>query len=300
MDGVLFIPWFKLEAWHVGPIPIQPFGVLVAIAVLVGARVSEHFARRNGIAPRVVADFVAHVVIGGFIAGYFLNAAFYHPERLVKIWNDPTELFKTYLGLSSFGGFIGAIAGAFIWRARRKLPLLPIGDAVCYGFPFGWIFGRMGCFTVHDHPGRVTDFFLAVADYRVGDPPYEPRHDLGLYEMFWAIGAAAVFFALGRKTHRRAGTYWALLPLMYAPVRFLLDFLRATDEEGGDVRYGALTPGQYACIALFVAGLGVLWYVRTRPPVAVPAAAAWPPPAGSEAAAAARAGSSRRASRGRG
>ncbi|WP_437593604.1 hypothetical protein [Sorangium sp. So ce1000] len=43
------------------------------------------------------------------------------------------------------------------------------------------------------------------------------------------------------------------MAVLYAPVRFLLDFLRIVD-----VRYAGLTPGQYGAIALFIAGLVLL------------------------------------------
>src|SRR5690606_28083634 len=145
----------------------------------------------------------------------------YHPERYVEIWNDPSKFFSTYLGLSSYGGFIGAMLGLLLWKARRKLSLIAVGEAACFAFPFGWFFGRLGCFTVHDHPGKVTDFFLAVDEYQVGVPPFEARHDLGLYEVFWSAGVIALFLFLSRKRRLR-GTYMALLPILYAPVRFFL------------------------------------------------------------------------------
>lgn len=279
METLLYIPWFKLEPWYIGPVPIQPFGILVAIGVLLGAKVSEVWGKKNGIAPSAVSDMVAHVVLLGFILGYFLNAAFYHPERYVEIWNDPSRLFTTYLGLSSYGGFIGAVLGLLLWKKRRGLSLIAVGEAACFGFPFGWLFGRLGCFTVHDHPGKLTDFFLAVDDYQVGTPPFEPRHDLGLYEVFWAAGAIALFLLLARKRRVR-GFYMALLPILYAPIRFFLDYLRAEPEAGGDVRYAGLTPGQWASFLVLGLGLSVLWYIRTHPEPTLPKSAQWPPPEG--------------------
>jgi prolipoprotein diacylglyceryltransferase len=36
-----------------------------------------------------------------------------------------------------------------------------------------------------------------------------------------------------------------------------LDFLRETDAAAGDIRYGGLTPAQWACFLLFVFGIGL-------------------------------------------
>lgn len=288
VGALLYIPWFKAHPWeiplpftipliHIHQIPIQPFGVLVAIGVLTGAYLAEWYAKRNGISPGAVADLVTHVVVTGFLLGYFLNAAFYHPETIVELFHYPKLLLTRWLGLSSFGGFLGAILGIFIWKWRRKVPVLPVADAIAFVFPFGWMFGRMGCSVVHDHPGKVTHFFLAVNNYHVGLPPYQPRHDLGLYEVFWSIGCIIVFLAiLNRKRPR--GLYVALLPLLYTPVRFFLDYLRAGPALGGDVRYYGYTPGQYASVVLLIVGLVILRYVLKHPDPELPEILVWPPP----------------------
>lgn len=283
MSVLLYIPWFKAEPLPIPipgldwELPIQPFGVLVAIGVLLGAKMAEWHAKREGIAPGAVADLITHVVLSGFVLGYFLNGLFYHPDTMAEVMRDPSLLFTRWLGLSSYGGFIGAILGAWLWRWRRKAPLFPVLDSVAFGFPFGWLFGRLGCFVVHDHPGKVTDFFLAVDDYRVGLPPFEPRHDLGLYEVFWSLGCILVFAVLLRRPRPR-GLYLALLPLLYTPIRFFLDYLRAPPAEGGDMRYLGFTPGQYASAALLIVGLLVLKRVIDRPDREVPDILKWPPP----------------------
>lgn len=272
MQALLFIPWFRLESWDI-PLPfslpilgdtlsIQPFGVLVATGVLLGAWVAGRFARRNGLDPVATGDLVTYAVVSGFIFGYFLNGLFYERETLLEVLRHPSLFFSTWLGLSSYGGFFGGILGCFLWRYRKKTPLLPYANAVCFALPFGWLFGRLGCFVVHDHPGKITDFPLAVANYRFGAPPYEPRHDLGLYEVIFSLLIIALFLWLERRRRRPAGFYCVLLPLLYAPVRFFLDFLRAPPLEGGDVRYGGLTPAQWSsvlmvCIGLAVSQLGV-------------------------------------------
>ena len=277
MHASLFIPWFRLESWDI-PLPfslpvlgdtlsIQPFGVLVATGVLLGAWVAGRFAQRNGLDTVATGDLVTYAVVTGFILGYFLNGLFYERETLMEVLRDPSMFFSTWLGLSSYGGFFGGILGCFIWKYRKKMPLLPYANAVCFGLPFGWFFGRMGCFVVHDHPGKVTDFALAVSDYRFGAPPFQARHDLGFYEMVYAAAIIALFIWLESRSRRPVGFYCVLLPLVYAPVRFFLDFLRAAPLEGGDVRYAGLTPAQWSSILMVCIGLAV-WQFAVKPRMA--------------------------------
>jgi phosphatidylglycerol:prolipoprotein diacylglycerol transferase len=64
----------------------------------------------------------------------------------------------------------------------------------------------------------------------------------------------------------------ALLPLLYAPVRFPLDYLRDDDAT-----YVGLTPGQWGSIALLGVGAFVMWYIHTHPEPTLPKETRWPP-----------------------
>ena len=100
---------------------------------------------------------------------------------------------------------------------------------------------------MHDHPGSLTSFPLAVTF------PGGARHDLGLYDALLLGAIAAVLFRLAR-ARRLTGRPLPSLALLYSVGRFLLDFLRATDTSYADARYLGLTPAQYICMALFVYG----------------------------------------------
>src|SRR6185503_19395405 len=166
-------------------------------------------------------------------------------------------LFNPFAGLSSFGGFLGAFL-AFMWFTRRaEIPRLAYADSVALGLSVGWIFGRTGCFTAHDLPGRHTSFFLAVRY------PEGARHDLGFYELLFTIVMTAILFAYNRKP-RPPGRIIALAAVIYAPARFALDFFRATDVARPDRRYAWLTPAQWACLA--TAALGIYLWRRRQPP----------------------------------
>lgn len=74
-----------------------------------------------------------------------------------------------------------------------------------------------------------------------------------------------LFISLERKHRRVTGFYCALLPIVYAPVRFFLDFLRATPLEGGDVRYANLTPAQWSSIVMLLIGVAIWRYIVRNP-----------------------------------
>jgi phosphatidylglycerol---prolipoprotein diacylglyceryl transferase len=245
------------------PPSIKPFGTLVALGVYIGSVVAMRRARQRGLDDKKMSEVVFWVVGIGFIGGHMLDAIFYHPSHLAQ---DPLYLIKLWDGLSSYGGFIGAVAGALLWRWSRKQPVLPYIECVTSAFPLAWVFGRMGCSSVHDHPGRLSDAWYALRWPMPGGGT-TGRLDLGLIEMVLTIPLAVAFAVLWRrKPIRPLGFYSGWMCVAYAPVRFLLDFLRVDEATGGlaggDPRYGGLTPAQWACFGLFA--LGVFMVLKSR------------------------------------
>ncbi|MGA3124667.1 MAG: prolipoprotein diacylglyceryl transferase family protein [Polyangiaceae bacterium] len=278
------VPYIHVPDLHIGPIPIHPFGLLVATGVLTGTSIATRRAQKLGYDVVQFNSFVTWMLIAAFLLSHFLDSIFYHWDEVVA---RPWFLFMPWMGLSSFGGFFGAVVGILLWRyyaiddgrlhvRPRPMPLLPFADLVLSVLPIGWMFGRAGCATVHDHlGGRASpDTLLAVEHpLRSGDGSvtrigfiefihgHDPRFDLGFLELLFTIVLAACF-ALTWRRRVPMGSYVIVTAIAYAPVRFAMDFLRLPESEGGDTRYAGLTPAQYGCIALFVFGIAMIPYVH--------------------------------------
>jgi phosphatidylglycerol:prolipoprotein diacylglycerol transferase len=251
VPDLVLLPQGALGNFPPAPFSLKPFGTLVAIGVYFGAWLAMRHGRRLGLDERKLMSFIVWVVGIGFIGGHVLDTLFYFPERIAQ---DPLSLIRLWEGLSSFGGFLGAALGVFLWRWRYREPVLPYADVVASAFPVGWVFGRAGCTLAHDHPGVHSNAWLAVRY------PDGGRFDLGMYEMLLTIPLAITFLYL-RKRPRPWGFYLALMSIAYAPSRFALDFLRIREGKTADARYLELTPAQWACFGLL--GLGVLLLFRT-------------------------------------
>lgn len=268
------IPWFTIPSLFD---LIHPFGVLVATGILVGAWFLQRRAKQLGLDHDETSSMITWSLAIGFVFAHVFDVVAYDPEKLLTqpwVLVDPR-----HFTISSFGGFIGGLAGIIIWCKRNKKPFLPFGDAMAFGLIVGWCFGRTGCFVAHDHPGMPTHFFLAVNYPDPNNPgQFIPRLDLGLLEMLMSLPLVISFQIAFRKV-RRVGSYLAAACIYYAPVRFVLDFLRETPAHGGDVRYFGLTPAQYGAILVFATGVVLALRVRKLPPGALTTAPAVPSPA---------------------
>jgi len=268
------LPYITLPDFKIGPIPIHWFGILVVIGIYVGSILARWRAKKIGMNLDVLESFITWMLVSGFVCSHVLDSIFYHPQEVLR---RPWSLIFIWEGLSSYGGFIGALIGVLLWKRYRGQgqSIFAMCDLILSVFPVAWIFGRMGCSVVHDHPGRLVEH----ATWFTVAYPDGPRYDLGLLEMFVAVGISLVCMSLWRfKT--RTGTYVALTALLYAPIRFYLDFFRVQDQAGADPRYFHFTPAQWACVALFGFGVVVAILVATgKAPTFVP------PPAKAAAAA---------------
>jgi len=248
------IPYFVIPPLRIGPLAIQPFGILAAAGVWLASALLVRGARRRGLDEGPLRDFSVWSVVAGVIGGHLVHLLFYHPEELRQ--GGVLQLLRVWDGLSSTGGVLAAA----IFFGARRIPFSRYWDVFALAIAPGWAVARLGGFSVHDEPGRHTSFALAVAF------PDGARHDLGFYDALVLFALTGLLYAL---EHRRAlqGRLLPALAVGYGTARFFLDFLRATDLPYSDPRYLGLTPAQFAALALIAYGVAHL--ARTPRPAAV-------------------------------
>lgn len=242
---------FSPPTISLGPLTIHAFGVLVAIGFVVGGNLAQAKAVRFGGSADIINRVVGWIVVGVFIGGHLGDVLMYKPAELAK---DPMIIFRVWQGLSSFGGFLFVTPVVLWFFKKEKADPWIHTDALAYGFSIGWFFGRLGCFTAHDHAGNQTNFWLGVYGMCPGGNPTVACHDLGLYEAIWSFGLFVLFTVLDRK-RRFPGLYIGLLTALYGPSRLIMDMFR---NPSVDARYLGLTPAQYGSIALTVVGVWIL------------------------------------------
>lgn len=312
----------------IGPIPvpdlglIQPFGLLVATGVLLGSRIVFWRSKKEGLGEDWPRRGVLAVLVGAFLLSHWVERIYYVPEPLWGDWG-PLELLAFWAGMSSFGGFVGAVYGLLLftgWNHASKLernlamalptvaallvylslPLaqvaLPVAiaggffllrradgrriifaDAIIEGLIPGWAFGRAGCTLVFDHPGKVSEWALAMV-YSDG----LARHNLGLYELMLTALILGPLALIIRRLIRKPGLMVGIISLTYAPVRFVLDYYRIGAGEGGDPRYFGLTAGQFSSVALLIGALAILIVTQAGTPKEVPEPVEPPPKGGAK------------------
>ncbi len=265
------IPYTTFPTIDLGPLSLRTFGLMVAIGVLVGAWIAAVYAERYGISRDETYRVATYMVLAG-IVGARLTWAATHADQI----DNPIDVIAIWEGGIQFsGGFIAAlVVGLPFFKRWTKLQRWRVLDGYALGLSIGLAFGRVGCYSVGEHFGRRTDFFLAsryeggeVREPLLGDIPLTQGmtfHNTSLYELVYL---AVLFVALGAlvlATWRRGrdvvpGTIVGIFILYYGVTRWLSDSLRVNDE-----RVAGMTGAQWMCLAMVPAGIWILWKVRPR------------------------------------
>ena len=180
----------------------------------------------------------ARIVIGGFIVAHLVSVIFYFPERISE---NPMVLLNPFAGLSSFGGFLGAfLAFLYFTKKRRESRACTTPIRSRSGCRWAGSSAAPAASPRTTTPGRRTH----RSSWRCATP--RARATISASTSCCSRSCStAVLFRYNRKP-RPPGRIIGIAALAYAPVRFALDFLRATDVSRPDERYVGLTPAQWA------------------------------------------------------
>ncbi len=254
------LPYFQYNSILIGPVVIQVWGLMVALGIIAAVLLMIALSKKYLLSKEVFLDLSVWILLAGFIGARAFHIVFYnldyylaHPLDTLKFWQG---------GASSLGGLFGAAVAVWLFVKLRQFSwaeFLPYLDIVFFSLWFGWAIGRLGCFFIHDHPGKLSTFFLAI------NFPNGARHDLGLYD---ALVSLVIFFLTAIFFKHLIKLRWGLVSAFslafYATARFLLDFLRATDLPESDIRYGGLTPAQWGMLTVILVLTSLLVWGKMR------------------------------------
>jgi phosphatidylglycerol:prolipoprotein diacylglycerol transferase len=258
--------------FSIGRFAISSYGVMMALAFLVGGFTVRWQLKKRGERPDFAWVLVITAVIGG-ILGAKIHYLIIHPEE----W--PSNLWSGR-GLVWFGGMIGALLLAAIVTLISKVKLWVVMDGAAYAMAAGYAVGRMGCFLVGDDYGKVTNLPWGMA-FPKGSPPIDvPVHPAQLYEILASLVIFALLLWVIQPHVKRDGVMFFIYLILAGVERFLVEFVRTNPA----VALG-LTQQQWISIALFILGIaGIWWFARHGQPRTLISAAKPVPKPGKSAA----------------
>lgn len=234
-NGDLIAP----QGFHLGPLHIRYFGIILALAVLAAYRLAIKRASLYQINKVEAEDFIFWVIIGGFIGArvyHVLSSLPYylqHPVDILMVWHG---------GLSVIGSLIGGLVVVYLKSKKIRQSFLSLLDWLVPSMVLGQIIGRFADLFNYELFGYPTslpwkmfvpemfrpDIFAGVNFF----------HPLFLYE---SLGNALILWILLKKIRpANPGKVFFAYLMSYGILRFLLEFLRIDSVFVGGLRLNAL------------------------------------------------------------
>jgi phosphatidylglycerol:prolipoprotein diacylglycerol transferase len=242
------------------------YGLLVALAFLLALALVGKLARRAGADPEIILNLGIYCAIAGIGGAKVMMILADLPGYL----KEPGRLFSLATLQAAgiwYGGFIAALVVAYFYMKKQNLPVLATADLFAPGVALGHAIGRLGCFAagccwgIETHVAWAVTFRNPDAEALTGVPINVPLHPTQIYESLAELAICGFLVWRIGKTHR-PGAVIGLYLVLYAIVRFLVDFLRRHDQ--GNPWEGPFTTAQWVS-ALLVAFAAVVAIRQRRP-----------------------------------
>ena len=254
------------EVFRIGGFFLPTYGLLVAIAFLAALWIAGSLGAKAGLHKETVLNLGIYCALAGIVGA-----------KLLMILLDPSvrgslrEIFSLSTLQAAgifYGGFVAALATAFIYMWRNGLPALKTADAFAPGLALGHAIGRLGCFSagccwgVTTHLPWAVTFTNSRAHDLVGVPLGVPLHPTQLYE---SLGELIIFTGLywGFLRPHRDGSVVSLYLVLYGTLRFLVEFVRYHDPESNPLT-GPFSTEQWISLVLIALGLCYWLFARNR------------------------------------
>jgi phosphatidylglycerol:prolipoprotein diacylglycerol transferase len=251
-------------AFQFGSFPIHWYGVMIALAFLVGLWTATGRARRENISGERIADVTLWLMAGAIAGARIVYVATYWKEEFAD--QKLSEIFAIWNGgLVYYGGLIGAAVAGSIYIRWKKMPFWKTADVFAPSIALGNVFGRIGCLLNGCCYGRACDLPWAIsfpADNPL-HPPTTPVHPTQIYDALLNFGVY-LFLAWLFRRKKFDGQVFATYLLCYGVTRSFVEHFRG-DYSNLHYHLG-LTPAQWISVPIFATGLALAVLLARREP----------------------------------
>ncbi len=254
-------------AFQLGPLPVHWYGVMVALAFLMGLWTARRRALREGIAPERIIDLGPWLIVGAIVGARILYVITFWREEFAG--KPLVEMFMVWRGgLVFYGGLVGASLGFILYARLKKLPLWKGADILAPSIALGYVFGRIGCLMNGCCYGRICELPWAIQFPNQSNPWHQqfsqglvgpsdrslPVHPTQIYESLLNL---ALYGALEWLYRRKKfdGQIFATYLVCYAVLRSFVEMFRGDYPEYQRHLGGWVTPAHLVSVVILAAGL---------------------------------------------
>jgi prolipoprotein diacylglyceryl transferase len=256
------IPSPPISEFHIGPVRVTFYGVLVMSGVIAAWLITKHRFVKQGGDPEIAEKLVIRMVVWGFVGA---RAAYVstHLSRFEGEWWKVIAIWEG--GIALFGGLTAGAIAMYVYGKRWGVRLPDFLDGVAVGLPVAQAIGRWGNYFNQELFGTPSDLPWAVeidpAHRPDAYPDAETFHPTFLYESILNLLLAGFIYWVGRRYPSMRGRLIGVYFVGYGAIRFGLELIR-TDTT---FRFLGLSRNGWVSLGVVIIGIVVLRWRGLRP-----------------------------------
>ncbi len=251
-ENALFHWNFKPVLFELGPISIHWYGLLFALAFIIGLQIMRWIYHREQRKDSELDSLFLYILAGTIIGARLGHTLFYDPAFYLS---NPLEILKIWKGgLASHGGTLGIIIAVYLYSRKPQHPsALWILDRFCMTAALGGALIRIGNFFNSEIIGTPVNGGVVFTKF-----DSLPRHPVQLYESFTYLLIFIIMLTIYRKTAStlKDGRLFGLFLVMLFSSRFFLEFFKIRQAKFAQSM--ELSVGQWLSIPLILFGLWLM------------------------------------------
>jgi len=214
----------------IGSLPIQSYGIMVAIGFLLAVYVAIRRAKKRDIPSQFIFNLSLYVLISGFVGARIFNIL-----QHIRSYDSLSDALRIWEGgLTYYGGFVFASLVGFLYLRSKKLPIVEVLDVIAPSLALVEGIGRIGCFLAGCCYGKPTDLPCGVTFpenslTRILTDS-QKVHPTQLYSTVILFGIFIILIVLQRFM-KFSGQLFLSYLIMYSIYRFSVDFFRYYSPE---------------------------------------------------------------------
>jgi phosphatidylglycerol:prolipoprotein diacylglycerol transferase len=218
--------------FQLGPLALRWYGLLIALAVLLGLALATRLGRQRGIDPGLIVDLLPALVLGAVLGARLYYVAL-EWRQYQHNWLQALAIWRG--GIAIHGALLGGTLAVVLFCRWRRQPLWPLLDVLVPAVALGQAIGRWGNFFNSEAFGLPTELPWKLTIPPANRPPefldQATFHPTFLYESIWNLGVCALLLVLFRLASRGrirlpAGALSCVYLMAYSSGRVWIEALR--------------------------------------------------------------------------
>ena len=218
--------------FQLGPFALRWYGLLIALAVLLGLGLATRLGQQRGLEAGLIADLLPLLVLGAVI-GARLYYVLLEWRQYRGQWLDVFAIWRG--GIAIHGALLGGTLTLVLFCRWRRQAFWPLLDVLVPAVALGQAIGRWGNFFNSEAFGLPTHL-----PWKLTIPPEQRPaafldqstfHPTFLYESLWNLGVCALLLWLFHQASRgrlllRPGALSCIYLMAYSSGRVWIESLR--------------------------------------------------------------------------